>query len=94
MFDSANFTQPQNWITYVNTVTDGYFGYFFLLIIFIASYMGLGYLPAEKAFAGAIWLTTFMAVLLYFIGVIPWLVLFACVLGAIVGMLMLKFSEN
>ncbi len=93
-FPQSNFSQPQDWMIYVNSVTNGYFGYFFLVIVFIASISGLGYLPIHKAFAGAMWITTFMAILLYFSGVIPWIPLFVCVILTVCAALMLKFSEN
>lgn len=93
-FDLPNFSNPQDWMNYVHDITGGYFGYFFLLIIFIASLSGLGFLPIRKAFAGAMWLTTFIAILLYLIGVLPWIPVFACIVGVIGSMLMLKFSEE
>lgn len=92
VFEDANFSSPGDWMAYTNSVTGGYFGYFFLVIVFIASISGLGFLPIQKSFAGAMWLTTIIAILLYFMGVIPWIPLFACVILSVCSALMLKFS--
>ena len=65
-----NGTRPENLFIYVNTITDGHFGWVILVAIAFATFMGLGFLKVHQALAGAAYLTGILAVFFYVLGII------------------------
>jgi len=92
--DLFNGTRPENLITYVNTSSEGIFGWLILLVIFLASYVGLSFLRSEQSFAGAAFLTGIMATIFYAMGAINTLVLFLAGLMIMISLVVLKVSQR
>lgn len=89
-----NGTRPEGILVYVNEITGGHFGWVILLSIFVASYMGLGFLRAQQALAGAAFLTGVIAALFYTLGIINNLVLFLSALLIMLTIVILKNSKD
>ena len=70
-FPDPNLSDPIQWWQYNNTVTQGWFAHFILIIIFIVSYAALDKKYPEVALAGSLFLSLVMAMLLWFMELIP-----------------------
>ena len=70
-FADPNFTTPMDWWKYNNLVTDNWFGHFLLIIIFVVTYVSLDKNHPDVAFSGSFFLTFTIAMLLWFMELIP-----------------------
>lgn len=66
-----NATQPWEILTYVNNVTNGWFGTFTLLIIWLAAFLSMtGRTTSGRAFAAATFITEVIAMIFLFLNII------------------------
>ena len=68
--DLFNQTRPEDLFVYVNTITDGHFGWVILLCIFVAAFFSLHNLGNARSFAASSFLSSILALLFYILGII------------------------
>lgn len=69
MIEYSNFTYPWEIMTYMNTITYGWFAPVLLVVIWMCTFLALGNLRPGQAFSGATYLTAVLTVVLFFLGV-------------------------
>jgi len=79
-------------LSYVNNLTDGWFGIVILLVWFIVCFSSLSvWTEIKNSLSASLFLTTIIATFFFYMSIIPQIVLVACIiLTALSGILMLK----
>lgn len=93
-FPDPNITRPYEMVTYVNTVTDNYFGPVVLLIIFIVAFMALKNYKTSTTFATSIFITTLFALLFRAAGWVGDPVVIGMILASVAGIAFLWFDKS
>lgn len=70
-FNDPNFSKPLDWWVYNNEITQGWWGHFLLIIVFVVTYVYLDKRESAVAFAGSLFFTMVIAMLLWFMELIP-----------------------
>ena len=89
-----NGTRPENLFTYANDIVDGSLGWGILLIVFLVSFTYLMDGGNKRAFAGAMFLTSVIAGLLWFIEMIQPMILFIVGIGFILSVVFLRSGNE
>lgn len=89
-----NITGLTDLFSYVNSVSNGIWGYGILIAIFFIVFLNLSFAENTKAFSVASWITMLASIFLRLMGLIPTFVLFICIFLAIIGIIALKGTEK